>query len=305
MIHDEAVRFIRTQLHVFNFHISAEGAGFDELARWCFKIKGQKGEKNRMKQLILNIHPPNPDKPIQMFQIWDHLQEFCKDLATYRRIPGLKIVFPESSEGAEWATNGIVNSSFGLQEYFHKDNFHRHDIGQILLAFSHSVKNVRKPEIVFPNSVVNSAIISAEEMQEEITGVEQLMTGKWRSGNNRAHYEHLEDVISMQRSRIPYNTGLKSKAVFERMFGREATLDWQSLTDFEKDYPYMDILGPGKRPRYRVFACRDWYCGCQESYCEVSMPDAGLDDEMQEQWYEERMEYDGPCPLSRAHIYPG
>ena len=301
LIHDEATHFIRTRLHTFHFHISAtEGAGFDALARWCFKVKGHRGggEKNRMKQLILNIYPPNRDKPIQIFQIWDHILDFCNDLATYPRIPGLKVVFAES-ENARWVTkDGIVNASFGLQEYFHKENFRRHDISQILLAFSHLVKNVRRPAIVLPSS-------SEEEMQNEVLGVEQLMMGKWHCKSIRTEYEHLEDVIDMQRHDIPYRTGLASKAVFERIFGQEATLDCQSFEGFEREWPYMHILPLGKRPRYRRFRCRSWYCGCQESFVEVSMPPptGGLDEE---RWYDEEwIERDyGPCPLGRAHCYP-
>lgn len=257
-----------------------------------------------MKHLILNIHPPNPDKPIEMFKIWDHLLKFCKDLTTYRRIPGLKVIFAES-DNVRWATNGTVNSSFGLQKYFSEDNFNRHDVGQILLAFSHLVRNVRRPAIVFPSSVIN-AISSAEEVQEEIVGVEQLVTGRWHSKTVRDQYEHLDDVIDMQRHNIAYNTGLVSKAVFARMFGREATLDWQSLKDFERDYPHMNILPHGQRPRCREFRCRDWYCGCQNYFVEVSMPPVGLDVEGEEQWYEEEwVESDyGPCPIGQARRYP-
>lgn len=78
-----------------------------------------------MKQLILNIHPPNPDKPIEMFQIWDRLLDFYKDLTTYQPIPGLKVLFAES-DSARWATHGFVHSSFEIQEYYHGDNIYRH-----------------------------------------------------------------------------------------------------------------------------------------------------------------------------------
>ena len=301
LIRDEAIHYIRTRLHTFCFHISKEGAGFDELARWCFKIKGHKGEKNKMKQLILKIHPPNPDKPIEMFQIWDHLQDFCKDLTTYARIPGLKVMFAES-DSARWVTHGIVHSSFDIQDCYHENDIYRHDVGQILLAFSHLVKNVRRPAIVLPSSIV-STIGSTDEVQEEIISVEHLMTGKWSNGSIREDYEDLEDLIKLRRSCIEFHTAKKSKAVFERMFGQVATLDWQSLKNFENDYPYMDSLGIGHKPRYRS-ACRNWYCGCEDSYCEVSMPPADLEYEDEEQWYAERMERDGPCAVTHARRYP-
>lgn len=87
------------------------------------------------------------------------------------------------------------------------------------------------------------------------------------------------------------------------MFGQVAALDWESLKNFKNDYPYMDSLRPGMRPRYRS-ACTNWYCVCEDSYCEVSMPPADLDYELEEQWYAEPMECIGSCAVLHAPRYP-
>ena len=210
----------------------------------------------------------------------------------------------ESHLRGECQRYGTIHCSFGIEEYFSSDNIYRHDIGQILLAFSHLVNNVRKPAILLPSSIA-SAMDSAKEVQAEIIDVEQFMTDKWSSRSIPTEFEHLEDLISMQRSYLVYNTGLASKAVFERMYGQEAILEWESFQNFEHDYPDMEFLGYGKRPRYRHLSCEDWYCGCQASFVEVAMPPADLDHEGKEQWYEEeRMECEDWCPSIWVRGYP-
>ena len=202
---------------------------------------------------------------------------------------------------------GLFIAPFACRNTITMTTSYRNDVGQILLAFSHLVKNVRKPVIVLPSSIMNnSAITSAEEekWQEEIADVEQLMTGKWGIEGIRTEYGDLEKFIRKKRNVLVFSTGFASRAVFERMFGTVATLHRQDLKQFENEYPYMDYLGPGINPRYRS-ACRNWHCGCEDSYVEVEMPPGDLVAGDEWDWYAERMEMgDGPCGVLRARRYP-
>ena len=63
------------------------------------------------------------------------------------------------------------------------------------------------------------------------------MTVEWVTESIRTEYEDFEEMISIQCDHLEYNTGLKSKAMFERMFRQEATLDRDSPKILEKIIP--------------------------------------------------------------------
>ena len=97
-IYDESIDFVRKYQPMFSINISGKESNFDEFSLWCFKIKGCELEINEMKYLTLNISPPNPSRPIDMWHIWHHVQRFCKENAADPRVPHLTVRFIEMTE---------------------------------------------------------------------------------------------------------------------------------------------------------------------------------------------------------------
>lgn len=185
LIHSEATYFIQRWQQTFSFHISGEGLGFDEFSQWCFKVKGHIPRLNEMQHIILNIHPPDPDKPIEMWHIWNRVLGFCKDLASCRRIPQLSVDFVES-DAVKWATNGAAHST--MQLGYASSSFCYSDVGQILALFCCFVNNVAEPKIYLPQSYV-SASPSILMTQHRPEVIERQMTGKltdeqWNQNND-------------------------------------------------------------------------------------------------------------------------
>ena len=72
-LHYDSVHFVRKRLQTFTYNITAQYAGLDDFSNWCFKIKGHSPRLGRMKHLVLNVYPPNPDRPHENCHIWDHM----------------------------------------------------------------------------------------------------------------------------------------------------------------------------------------------------------------------------------------
>lgn len=180
-VHDESIQFLRERQRTFSFEISGEKAGFDNFSQRCFKIKGHTPELSEMRHLILNIHPPGPNRGDQMWHIWNHLENFCDSLALHRRILQLTVRFVENDR-AGWATDGVPHASVDLS--YGNVCFCDHDVGQILTTIGYRVDNVEKARLVFSGSY-NIA-------RQETDRFEQLMTGRLEDEDVAMDYEFLE-----------------------------------------------------------------------------------------------------------------
>ena len=302
-VHDEAMHFLRKHQQTFSFTISGKGAAFDDFSQWCFRIKRHVPNLGRMRHLVLNIYPPDPDKPIEMWHIWKHVQSFCEDLAAQRRISQLTIKFIESDR-ARWATNGVAHTTMDLP--YDDDDFCGDDVGQILQTLARFVDNVEKPRLILPHSYINS-YSSEAKAQDWTDHIEDLMTGHWKDEGVINDYELLEYYIDLELPSIERATGRKSKAMFERTFGRVAILQYDDLENFKRQWTHMDDLPEWERPRWRS-ACKAYDCVCGKSYAEISMPDpawGALDWERAQRWQKETLEteFDAMCPYLRARNY--
>ncbi|MCJ1268010.1 hypothetical protein MMC22_007896 [Lobaria immixta] len=265
LVHDESIHFIRKLQLTFTFNVSGKGAGFDDFSKWCFRIKHHTPKLSGMKHIILNIHPPDQNRPYEMVHIWEHLQGFCKEIAAQWRILQLTVKFVES-DGAGWATNGVLHSTMGLGDGDEED-FSDADIGQILLTLYRFVDNVEKPRVILPFSHKNDLA------QSEADYTEDLMTGRFKDEDAFEDYELLERRIGLELSYIKLATGRKSKALFEKKYGQNVILEQHQLNDLKRQWPHMDDLPDWERPRFRI-PCTIYDCVCVRSYVHISMPDA-------------------------------
>lgn len=305
LIHDEAMHFLRKWQQTFSFHISGNGAGFDEFSQWCFKVKRHVPRLRRMKHIILNIHPPDPDRPIQMWHIWNHVKNFCEDIISHRRIPALTVNFVESDK-MKWATKGVAHFTMDLP--YKAPNFCYSDVGQILAIFCRFVNNVEKPMIVFSNSFIDT-FSSVTMARLEAEQVEQLMTDHWTEQDWEDEFWLLDYQIEHADFFCKRATGRKSKAAFEKVFGQVVVLDHEEFEKIKVLWPYMETLDDWERPRCRQACPPILNCVCGKSLVEVTMPDPAwrlLNDwGPVTQWQKEKVEMeDGPrCAAIRLRLY--
>ena len=284
-IHDEVMQFLRQRQQTFVFHISGRGAGFDIFSQRCFKIKGHIPRFSRMKHIILNIHPPDPDRPIQMWHIWHRVLSFCKEIALYRKIRKLTVNFMDGE--FKWATNGLPHSTMKLRYPAH--SFCYSDVGQILAIFSRFVDNVVDSKIVLSQSYLSSTHERAPYIVDDAQHTERLMTGRWTGWVDKEWADDffwLDDWIRLQKFLLEAWTGHNSKAAFERIFGRTAVLDYESFETFKQEWPCMEKLYDSERPRWRQ-ACRG-SCRCCGSAVEVTFPEPSWEPQHDwKRWHEE------------------
>lgn len=287
-IYDEAAQFIRRRSHTFSYEISARGAGFSDSARWRFKIKRHRPRLSRMKRIIIRIEPPRLDTPFDMWYIWHHVRDFCKELAAYKTIPALTINFLET-ESATWETNGVPHSTWYVGDIGGKQ-LRDWNIGQILVTFGYLLNNVDKATLSIPGSFMHHYRDVDGELC--VKRIKECMMGVCEDDEYLVlDHEILEDKIEDALPQIQRATGRKSMDAFRRSFGSTAMFSTQDLHQLEQRYPCMNAnYFATDHPRYRA-AC-EYGCQCGYDYIEVSMPDPTwtLNDlDRAEEWQEEEI----------------
>lgn len=194
-VYDEVTHFVRKYQHRFAFGISGHGAGFDQFARWCFRIKRHTPRFWRIKHLDLNIYPPSPSRPIEMWYIWKNILDFSKSLASERRIQRLTVQFVENDKSGR-ATNNIAHNSIRLT--FDSNDRSGSHVGQILVTLTRFLTNVNKPRIILPASYITSSRNVDDAGQPWADEIEQLMTGEWVQEDTGLDFELLELKIEVE-----------------------------------------------------------------------------------------------------------
>ena len=276
-IHDELIEFVRKFQRTFSVNIRGKEHEFDAFSQWCFKIKAHLPEFIEMKHLILNIFPPDPDKPIDMWHIWYHLQKLCVKLVADQPIPQLTVRFIEDDR-AGWATNGALHSTLNLP--VDEEDVDGNDIGQILILLCYFLHGIGKTRLILPGSYSVS--------QHWADNQELLLTGLWGGEDISDEYELLEYNLEVNLDLIKKATGRKSKALFERAYGPVRTFMYLDLEEIKQQWPHMDELYVHERPRFRKTLDEDEWSGNLD--VEVSMPDPAwrsCDSDRAEQWHRE------------------
>ena len=235
-IHSEATQVLQEWKQTYSYNISAHGAGFDDSARWRFKVKGHTPRFSQMKHIIVNIEPPRLKVPLEMWNIWHYVQRFCKDLAAEGKIQRLTINFIETPT-KKWETNGVPHSSW---DYGCFDNgIDGFDIGQLLIIFALFVTDVAKPKLSIPGTYMLDFRDSFGETW--IGRIEKDMTGLYKEDELvRFCYELIEEDLQTAWSEVQEVTGDRSIDVFRELFGSMAILTFQDLKRFKEEWPCLD-----------------------------------------------------------------
>ena len=102
-VHHEVVELVRK--YPITVQVTRQGSHFDGLAETCFIAQRRSRGYSEISHLWVDIWPPHPDRPIDLFYIWLHLQELQIKLC---EMPLLKQVsfFFRNNKMATWKLNG-------------------------------------------------------------------------------------------------------------------------------------------------------------------------------------------------------
>ena len=166
----------------FTMRVTSYGARFDMLGLSCFIAQQRPKNYSGLPELIMEIWPPHPDRPIEMYNIKCHLQDLRRELrATSVGIASLVIWFREN-EIAKW-TQDDGQARFDLDPG--AENYPQcSDIGKALYLFA-LVTNVTKAQIRLPPSLDRSH--KNDEVRRQAMDVLDAMEGR-RALADELHY---------------------------------------------------------------------------------------------------------------------
>ena len=149
----------------FTMRVTSYGATFDILGLSCFIAQKYAKSYGDLPDLRIEIWPPHPDRPIEMYYIWDHIRKLRDKLRAAPRIPKLIIWFMENRL-AKWSVDGK------LRRILH-DDIQCLDDMQSILDHLACVTNVTKAHIRLPPSLRHN-----EGVRQLATNVVETMEGK-------------------------------------------------------------------------------------------------------------------------------
>lgn len=132
---------LRNQL--FTLRVTCFGATFDMLGLSCFIAQERPKNYDGLPGLRIEIWPPHPDRPVEMFHIYEHIRKLRDKLRAAPQIPKLLIWFKEDKL-VKWSEDGKPRRT--LQEL---DEYVRDDMEIVLDLFAR-ITNVKKANVRLP-----------------------------------------------------------------------------------------------------------------------------------------------------------
>ena len=157
----------------FTLRVTSYGASFDMLGLSSFIAQQRPKSYGALPELWIEIWPPHPDRPIEMYNINYYLRNLRDELrATQVGIPKLVVEFQET-EFAKWTQDGLprcelLDPDDRLRGDI-SDAFLSSDISKVLNHFA-CVTNVAEAHIVLPPS--------SNDFENYATAVCETMEGK-------------------------------------------------------------------------------------------------------------------------------
>ena len=149
----------------FTMRVTSYGATFDILGLSCFIAQKHAKSYGDLPNLIIEIWPPHPDRPIEMYYILDHIRKLCDKLRAVLRIPKIIIWFMENRL-AKWSVDGKPR---------HILSDHSDVLGDMIeiLDYFACVTNVTKAHMRLPPSLKHD-----EWLRQTAINVIETMEGK-------------------------------------------------------------------------------------------------------------------------------
>ena len=245
-IYVEMTKYIQLRRD-FIYQINSQYAGLCSLAVLTYKGDRYSPDFSQMKDLVIEILPPHPDRPIDIVHIWRRVQKLCNELHAMQQVHDLSVHFKEDSI-ATWSINSIPHQTAGICINPKKpEEAIDCDVGQMLMLFAR-LTNVTKARIILPPSLRTNKSLKrfARTTHGTMTGLLNL---------NRAFLEFTFEVMEADYTdnepEIRMATGRKSKQRFERIYPFYPVLPIDEYQAFTKQWPCLSDLPRLEHPVYQ------------------------------------------------------
>ena len=142
----EEVKDMLRRKKLLSMRVTSAGANSDMYGLSCIIAQNLRSDLSDLPGLAVEIWPPHPDRPVEMFYLHEHLRTLRRKLCVVPLIPKLIIHFVELKP-VKWAVDGEPRSTL-----FHLDEFMRCDMTIILDHFAR-LTNVELGDIRLPPSL--------------------------------------------------------------------------------------------------------------------------------------------------------
>ncbi len=220
----------------FTIRVTSYGAGFDMLGLSCFIAQQRPRSYGDLPELRIELWPPHPDRPIEMFNIHCRLRMLRDELRAVSHIPLLRIRFLEN-DFAKWTQDGVPRSE--LSDPGDTDPLHS-DLAKVMDHFA-CVTNVIKARIRLPRSLIHNeqnddliwhAVETMETMQGEGTLAYHQKLTLMDYGMEDWHEEEFK-ILTAQKARA------KLDAITRHGQHKMTKAEWY---DFTQVWPHFETL---------------------------------------------------------------
>ena len=218
----------------FNIRICWQDVTFDGFAMSCFQARGKRPDYDHIAHLRLEIHPPHPERSIDMMRVWRHVQKLCSNLQAACCIPHLSIHFIEN-EYAGWDYDGTPQETMYAS---YASDQPPSDILHILDLFK-LLKNVGKAQIYLPESLVED--VSLQQLRQTTEDV-MMKIKPIDDEHQKRVIETLEQAIAENQHQLEFNTGSQSQEKLDTLCGYGRWISADHLDIFEKIWPHRDCI---------------------------------------------------------------
>ena len=183
--------------------VTAQDIEFDSFALSCFIAQQRCKELNGERRLIVEIWPPHPERPVDIYHIWKNVQKLRNNLRAIPHIKELHIIFLEN-DIATWSHG---SKALQLLDSMKQPDLRFSDVDSILDLLIR-LTNVKKAVIKLPRSVGHNQEDCDELLDYACVTVGTMMGIKPPDSGIDFDWfedsidEHSRDYLQMQTARI-------------------------------------------------------------------------------------------------------
>ena len=232
----------------FTMRVTSSGARFDMLGLSCFIAQQRPRSYSGLPSLVIEIWPPHPDRPIEMYNIYRHVRDLRNELrATSVGIADLIIRFGENGI-AKW-TRDDGQARFDLEPLAAGWDPRSSDVGKVLYQFA-CVTNVTKANIHLPLSMIRYD--GLDEVRRQTTDVRDAMEGTGTSPlADELRYTMADLGISdLEEYFAKYETARIARAKLDAITSngsrKMSEAEWLAFTEVWPHFEYLTEWYPGE-----------------------------------------------------------
>lgn len=125
----------------YTVRVTAQDIEFDSFALSCFIAQQRRKDLNGERRLIVEIWPPHPERPVDVYHIWKNVQKLRNNLRAIPHLKELHIIFLEN-DIATWSHGGKALQLLDSMKQ-PKEDLRFSDVG-LILGLLIRLTNVKK-----------------------------------------------------------------------------------------------------------------------------------------------------------------